>query len=201
MKKIYLSDHYVVVKNQQFFEIDHSILTLLYQPIIGYAAVALYDFFLHDAVLYNDKNVQNSHSRIFATTNLNEEDFSLARAHLEATGLLKTLCQATTNGDHYVYILYPPLTSEQFKSNTILFELLQQRLTSRDLKSTLQLFEVKNNFDSTKYNDVTLSLPELYDLELDNNHSDSFDNLKLRGRKRKIIFKIDLSMINKTFER
>ena len=151
MKKLYKVDEFCILKNQQFFDIDLSILTLLYQPIIGAKAINLYITMLADAPLYKDKQTVSKHSRLLSilsssSSSFTINDFMQARSTLEAFKLLKTLFKSNSSFNQYIYMLYPPLSAASFLKNGSLSTLLEANLNKTDFKKTISLFWKKYSF-------------------------------------------------------
>ena len=85
------TDEYSIVAKSIFSEYDRKVLTRLYQPIIGYGALALY--FTLWSELEGERTISTSevkHSRLFDLMNTNVNDFLSFRKKLEAVGLLQT---------------------------------------------------------------------------------------------------------------
>ena len=84
------ADTYVVVNKTNLKLEDRRIITMLYQPIIGYTATSLY-FTLWDD-LDRDELLSEAltHYHLMATMQLKLDDIVIARKKLEAVGLIKT---------------------------------------------------------------------------------------------------------------
>ena len=92
MKEINIlpADTFIVVNRTILSENDRKIISMLYQPIIGYAAVSLYFTLLDDLDKSELMSYDLTHHHLMATMQLKLEDIVVARQKLEASGLLKT---------------------------------------------------------------------------------------------------------------
>ena len=91
MSKVILpADSYIVINKTIVNESDRKIITMLYQPIIGYTATSLYFTLLDDLLKGELMSDELTHHHLMATMQLRLEDIVIARRKLEAVGLLKT---------------------------------------------------------------------------------------------------------------
>ncbi len=119
MRNIILpADMYQVVNKSLLNEEDKLILSMLYMPIIGNTAVALYN------TLYNELKansfISNELTHHHLMTNLGEslENIKNARIKLEGIGLMKTyVMEGSINS--YVYELYSPISVHEFFNHPI----------------------------------------------------------------------------------
>ena len=130
----------VVLSNNDMFEVrinslladyDRDTIANLYQPIIGYAAVAIY------FTLWSEANVQrilsfSSHEQLFARMKIAPGNFIEARKILEGVGLLKTRLEKAPGTNIYHYELSAPKTPERFFEDTLLYGMLIQALGEKD---------------------------------------------------------------------
>ena len=99
------ADTYIVINKTVLNDSDKKLISMLYQPIIGYTAVSLYFTLLDDLDKLEVMSNDLTHHHLMATMQLKLEDIVIAREKLEATGLLKTYYK-TGNINQYVYLIY-----------------------------------------------------------------------------------------------
>ena len=153
------ADGYIVVNKTVLHEEDRRLLTLLYQPIIGYTAVSLYLTLIDDLDVLERMSEELNHHHLMATMQLKLEEIVIAREKLEALGLLKTYVKSG-NINHYVYVLYSPISANEFFNHPILNVVLYNNIGKKEYDRRQQLFKIprvnlKEYEDiSCKFNDV-----------------------------------------------
>ena len=125
------NDYLEVRLHSLIADYDVDTLTNLYQPIIGYQALAVY------FSLWTESKNQKitricSHNQLFNRLQIAPGDFINARKHLEAVGLLKTVLEKNTNTRIYHYNLFAPKTPYAFFDDTLLFGMLIKALGDVD---------------------------------------------------------------------
>ena len=92
MKNIVIlpADTYVVVNKTVIKDLDRKLITMLYQPIIGYSATSLYFTLVDDLDKRELMSEDLTHHHLMSTMQLKLDDIVIARKKLEAVGLLKT---------------------------------------------------------------------------------------------------------------
>ena len=110
---------------------DKKIITMLYQPIIGYTAVALYNTLLDDLDKQELASDDLTHHRLMATMQLRLEDIVIAREKLEAIGLLKTYVKKD-NINQFIYLLFSPVSADEFFNHPILNVVLYNNLGKKE---------------------------------------------------------------------
>ena len=157
----------VILSNQDMFDIkvsslladyDRETITNLYQPIIGYTALAVYFTFWREAK--NQKIISlSSHEQLFMRMKIAPGDFIAARKVLEAVGLVKTRLEKTNGVSIYHYQLYAPKTPSKFFDDTLLYGLFIQNLGENEANRLRRVYLVNEvNEDgediSSSFNDV-----------------------------------------------
>ena len=106
------ADTYTVINKTVITSNDKKIITMLYQPIIGYTACSLYFTLLDD--LDKKEQVSNpiTHHHLMAIMQLKLEEIVKAREKLEAIGLLKSYLKKESV-NKYVYLLFSPLSAKE----------------------------------------------------------------------------------------
>ena len=106
------ADTYIVVNKTIIEELDRKIITMLYQPIIGYTAVTLYFTLLDDLLKKELMSDELTHHHLMSTMQLKLPNIVIAREKLEAVGLLKTYVKKE-NVNNFVYVLYSPMSANE----------------------------------------------------------------------------------------
>ena len=148
---------------------DFKVLTLLYQPLLGIDAYALFQTLYHVG-----NNVEYKHQELFDLINIKQMDFLKAREKLEAIGLLDVYKKE----GEYIYIVKNPFTATQFINDTILGSYLESVIGKKSLERMIELFKVEMS-NICNYNNITKSFNDIY-------QSKDLETLKpvagLRGR-------------------
>ena len=113
VKTILPADTYTVINKTILHDEDRKLVSMLYQPIIGYTAASLYFTLLDDLDRSEVMSGDLTHHHLMATMQLRLDDIVVAREKLEACGLLKTYFKAG-NINQYVYLIYSPMSSYDF---------------------------------------------------------------------------------------
>lgn len=157
----------VVLSQQDMFEVrvstlladyDRETITNLYQPIIGYAALAIYFSFWSESK--NQKVLSySSHEQFLARMKMTPGAFLEGRKLLEAVGLVKTKLEKIKDVKIYHYELLAPRTPQDFFGDTLLFGLLIQAIGESDANKMKRVYEVHHletagDDISTSFNDV-----------------------------------------------
>ena len=154
------ADTYVVVNKTVIREDDRRLLTMLYQPIIGYTAVSLYFTLIDD--LDELKRISNdlNHHHLMSIMQLRLEDIMIAREKLEAVGLLKTYLKKG-NVNNYVYLLYSPISANEFFNHPILNIVLYNNIGKKEYLKRQKMFKVPR-VRLTDYEDVSRKFNEVF---------------------------------------
>ena len=154
------ADTYVVVNKTVIREDDRRLLTMLYQPIIGYTAVSLYFTFVDDLDELNRISTDLNHHHLMSIMQLRLEDIIIAREKLEAVGLLKTYLKKG-NVNNYVYLLYSPISANEFFNHPILNVVLYNNIGKREYLKRQEMFKVPS-VRLTDYEDVSHKFNEVF---------------------------------------
>ena len=180
------ADTYIVVNKTFFNDNDRRILTMLYQPIIGSAAVNLY-FTLFSFLDRNEvKSIEWTHHHLMVNMGLKLEYIIEAREKLEGIGLLRTFFKKD-NVNKFVYELYSPIDGYQFFNNPILSVALYNNLGKQEYEKTLSYFKIPRVVLSG-YDDITCKFNEIYDTNIGNTLEYNYDDIR---RENKLGFSID----------
>lgn len=159
------ADTYIVLNKTILRDEDRTILTMLYQPIIGGIATNLY--FTLWSNLDRSEFVSHvlTHHYLMGNMRLSIADILEAREKLEAIGLLKTYFKKDTVNS-YIYELYSPLSAYDFLGNPILSTTLYNHIGSREFERLVQYFSAPK-FQYKEYVDITSSFHEVFESTTD----------------------------------
>lgn len=154
------ADTYTVINKTVINDSDRKIISMLYQPIIGFTAVSLYFTLLDDLDKLEIMSSDLTHHHLMATMQLKLEDIVIAREKLEATGLLKSYFKKG-NINHYVYLIYSPITAHEFFNHPILNVVLYNNLGKKEYEKILNYYKIPK-INLKDYEDVTTSFDEVF---------------------------------------
>ena len=154
------ADTYTVINKTVINDSDRKIISMLYQPIIGFTAVSLYFTLLDDLDKLEIMSNDLTHHHLMATMQLKLEDIVIAREKLEATGLLKSYFKKG-NINHYVYLIYSPMTAHEFFNHPILNVVLYNNLGKKEYEKILNYYKIPK-INLKDYEDVTTSFDEVF---------------------------------------
>lgn len=162
MKKITVlpADTYTVFNKSVITEKDKKLISMLYQPIIGYSAVALYYTLLDDLDKQEIISDDLTHHHLMATMQLRLEDIVIAREKLEAIGLLKTYFKKD-NVNQFVYLIYSPISASEFFNHPILNVVLYNNLGKKEYEKALNYFKIPR-VDLKEFTDITVSFDDVF---------------------------------------
>jgi len=154
------ADSYVVVNKTIITEIDKKILIDLYQPIIGHKAVSLYYTLLNDL---NKKEIitkEFTHHHLQSVMRLSLQDIITAREKLEGVGLINTYMKKGPV-NNYVYVLYSPLSANEFLNHPILNIVLYNHVGKTEYQNIVESYKVPRlNFKD--YENISLKFDEVF---------------------------------------
>ena len=157
--KLLPADTYIVVSKTITSDEDRKRITLLYQPIIGHTAVSLYLTLLDDL----SKSIMSeefTHHHLVSTMQLKLTDIIIAREKLEAVGLLKTYVKEE-NVNNYVYVIYSPLSVNDFLNHPILGIVLYNNLGKKEYDKLVSNFKVPR-INLKDYKDITATFNSVF---------------------------------------
>ena len=154
------ADTYTVVNKTVITDKDKKIISMLYQPIIGYAATSLYLTLIDELDKQELISEEFTHHHLMSTMQLALEDILISREKLEAIGLLKTYMKKD-NINQYVYLLYSPISAHEFFNHPILNIVLYNNLGKKEYEKVLYYFKVPR-INLKDYEDITCSFDEVF---------------------------------------
>ena len=187
------ADTYTVVNKTIIQELDKKIITMLYQPIIGYSATSLYFTLLDDLDQKDVISEDLTHHHLMSTMQLKLDDIVVARKKLEAVGLLKTYYKKDTV-NHYVYLLYSPITANEFLNHPVLNIVLYNNLGKKEYTRIVEYFKVPR-VNLKDYNDITSSFSSVFKSVSGNILIENDDVRHEEVNKLKIDEKIDFNLL------
>lgn len=154
------ADTYTIIKKSTISDIDRRLITLLYQPIIGYTAVSLYFTLLDDLDKYEVLGDEFTHYHLMASMQLKLEKITESREKLEAVGLLKTYLKKS-NVNSYLYLIYAPLSASEFLNHPILNIVLFNNLGKKEYEKIVKFFKIPR-VSLKDYEEVSKSFNEVF---------------------------------------
>ncbi len=148
METLRRSDTFIVSGEGFCSSIDYQVLTLLYQPIIGQPAFALYMTLMNlmdrQSLISEEYMHADLESLLDRKLDLIEQD----RFRLEAIGLLVTFFA----GEAFTYEVKLPLNAKSFINDGILGQYLISAITKKRFKKILKIFKIQSPDQKQKYN-------------------------------------------------
>ena len=178
------ADTYTVINKTVINDSDRKLITMLYQPIIGYVAVSLYFTLIDDLDRSEVMSHDLTHHHLMATMQLRLEDIVIAREKLEACGLLKTYFKAG-NINQYVYLIYSPMSAHDFFNHPILNVVLYNNLGKKEYERIVNYFLIPN-INLKEYQDITSSFDQVFS-STRGNVLEVYDDIRKRESNRPLI--------------
>lgn len=154
------ADAYTVVNKTVINSNDKKIVTMLYQPIIGYTASNLYFTLIDDLDKLELMSDDLTHHHLMATMQLKLDSIVEAREKLEAIGLLKTYIKKGSV-NHYVYLIYSPLSAYEVFTHPILNVVLYNNLGKIEYDKLKEFYRIPR-INLKDYIDITSSFDEVF---------------------------------------
>lgn len=154
------ADTYTAINKTILNEEDRKIITMLYQPIIGYTAVSLYFTLIDDLDKSEVVSDEYTHHHLMTTMQLRLDDIVVARKKLEAVGLLKSYFKKD-HVNHYAYLIYSPLTPAEFLNHPILNVVLYNNIGKKEYDYLVSFFKLPRT-NLKDYTDITSSFHEVF---------------------------------------
>ena len=162
MKELNLfpADTYIVINKSVIDTEDRTILTLLYQPIIGPLPVMLYFSLWADLGKSELVSTEHTHHHLATNMQVSLSEIKEARKKLEAIGLLKTLYKEE-NINTYIYQLYSPVKPNDFFNHPILNVVLYNNTGKKEYEKLKEYFKIPK-INTASYQDVTASFTDVF---------------------------------------
>ena len=192
MRSILPADTYKVF-NRAFIENrKKDLLVSLYQPIIGVTAINLYLTLCNDL---RDNDVESdvlTHHHLMSLMLVNLDTIVDARKKLEAIGLLKTFFREDKINS-YIYVLYSPLSANEFLNHPILNVVLYNNLGKMEYENIVNKYRTKK-VNTKDYQDITTSFDKVF-TSVNGYSYNNDDVIKDKTRKIEINGNIDINLI------
>lgn len=162
MKEIVIlpADTYTVVNKTVIKDLDRKLITMLYQPIIGHSATSLYFTLVDDLDKRELMSEDLTHHHLMSTMQLKLEDIIVARKKLEAVGLLKTYLKKD-HVNNYVYLLYSPMSANEFLNHPVLNIVLYNNLGKKEYDRIVDFFKIPK-VNLKDYEDISSSFNQVF---------------------------------------
>jgi len=154
------ADTYTVINKTVITDKDKKIISMLYQPIIGFAATALYFTLCDELDKQEIMSGEFTHHHLMSTMQLSLEDILIAREKLEAIGLIKTYMKKD-NINQYVYLIYSPISAHEFFNHPILNIVLYNNIGKKEYEKILYYFKVPR-INLKDFEEITCSFDEVF---------------------------------------
>ncbi len=191
--KLLPADTYIVVNKTILSLEDRKKITMLYQPIIGHTAVSLYFSLIDDLEKREFMSSELTHHHLVTTMQLRLNDIIIAREKLEAVGLLKTYFKEG-NVNNYVYVLYSPLSINDFFNHPILSVVLYNNLGKKEYEKLINYFKIPK-INLKDYTDITANFSSIFQSVSGNVLVDNDNVIKKNVGSIKLDEKIDFDLL------
>ena len=191
-RNILPADTYKVFNKAFIGNREKDILVSLYQPIIGVMAVNLYLTLTNDL---SDEKIESetlSHHHLMSLMLTNMDGIVEARKRLEAIGLLKTFYREDTI-HNYIYVLYAPLSANEFLNHPILNVVLYNNLGKMEYENIVSKYRTKKVV-TKDYQDITTRFDEVF-TSCNGHMYENTDIIDEKTRKIEIMSNIDINLI------
>lgn len=170
------ADNYLVINKTDLNNNDRKILSMLYQPIIGFEPISLYLTLWSDLDKSNIMSGEYTHHHLMTNMKLRLEDIIEARQKLEAIGLLKTYTKEE-NIKSFIYELYAPLNEYDFFNHPILSVVLYNNIGEKEYEKLVNYFKTPK-INLKEYTDITASFSDVFELQPLNSIETLLDNIR-----------------------
>lgn len=154
------ADTYIVVNKSIINDQDRTILTMLYQPIIGPLPIILYFSLWADLDKTELISTEYTHHHLVTNIQISLHDILEARKKLEAIGLLKTFFKEDSV-NNYIYQLYSPIKPYDFFNHPILNVVLYNNLGKKEYEKLKEYFKIPR-INTSGYDDITASFTSVF---------------------------------------
>ncbi|WP_054948854.1 replication initiation and membrane attachment family protein [Numidum massiliense] len=157
-------DSWTVKTHRPLQAAEISALMHLYQPIIGVEAAALYiTLALQGSFYVAAESPAHTHRFLLGLLALPLDRILAARHKLEAVGLLKTFKRGEELGNHYRYVVMPPLEPSTFFKTDVLSITLLNRLGKERFRFLREQFTAGEQAEGeTEAQEVTKKFGEVF---------------------------------------
>ena len=187
------ADSYVIINKSIITEIDKKIIIDLYQPIIGHKAVSFYYTLLNDLDKSSIISEMYTHHHLLSLMQLSLSDIKVAREKLEAVGLLKTYIKKD-HINNYIYVLYSPISANEFLNNPILSVVLYNNIGKKEYQNIVETYKTPR-ISLKDYEDISSSFDDVFSSVPSNSFIENEDLLCRNTNKLKFNNKVDFELL------
>lgn len=164
MEQLLSCDTYEVYSTSPLFSDRLNVLSLLYQPLIGSSAMALYLTLYAEIDLVKMTSLTSTHARLTMQTAMPLDKIKENIKLLEGIGLVKSYVQFKDNHTHYLYEMLLPLDAKRFYKNELLNVLLYRTIGSLNYEKNKFYFTTAG-VDLDAFEETTASFDEVFYIE------------------------------------
>ena len=154
------ADTYIVVNKSVITDYDKKILVDLYQPIVGNKAISLYLTLLNDLDKNSFATSCLSHHHLLSVMQSSLQEIVKMRERLEGIGLMKTYVKKDSI-NNYVYVLYGPVSANDFLNHPILNMVLYNNVGKTEYQNIVNSYKIPR-LVLKDYDDITLKFDEVF---------------------------------------
>lgn len=187
------ADTYIVINKTVIKEQDRKLITMLYQPIIGYTATSLYFTLMDDLDKRELMSEDLTHHHLMSTMQLKLDKIMIARQKLEGVGLLKTYYKKDYI-NNFVYLLYSPISASEFLNHPILNVVLYNNLGKKEYDKIVDYFKMPR-INLKEYEDITVSFSDVYSSIAGNSYMENENIVKETTGNPQLAGKIDFDLL------
>lgn len=188
------ADSYIVMNKTVMNDQDKSLITKLYQPIIGYTAVSLYFTLVDDLDEMKLMSSERTHHHLMTTMQLKLDCIVEAREKLEACGLLKTYIKNERHIHHYVYLLYSPISAQEFFNHPILNIVLYNNIGKKEYENLVACYKIPR-YNLKEYEEITANFSDVFKTSVGNSLERVSDIAKKESNSLLIKEQIDFNLL------
>ena len=160
MRSILPADTYKVFNRAFTQDREKDVIVSLYPPIIGVLADNLYLTLTNDLSSDLIESEYFPHQHLIGLMGVNLDEIVKARKKLEAIGLLKTFFRED-DINNYLYILYAPLSANEFLNHPILNVVLYNNLGKAEYDNLVEKYRTKKII-TKDFLDITTSFDKVF---------------------------------------
>lgn len=161
------NDSYTISCETILSSYDRKIMSLLYQPIIGFQSCAVYFTLWSELDIDRVYTSPNRLKRLMSIMMIDSKTLVCSLNLLEAIGLIKTYYKKDSDYSSFHYLVYSPKTPDMFFKNPLLIKMLTNTLSNDDFIKTKMFFQ-KNTFDISEYKNISCTYKDMFVMESNN---------------------------------
>ncbi|KAB8138253.1 helicase DnaB [Gracilibacillus oryzae] len=170
--KILPSECYIVELSRDVPSSFTSVLTHLYQPLIGIDALCLYQTLHTESMLFFSSSNYQTHHMLMNYIGLPLDRIYRARRKLEAIGLLRTYEYNQSEDRVFRYLLNPPLSPSSFFKNDFISQLLLHEIGQDKFDKLHNAFVKKKEADDQHLVETTAGFKEVFQVKENTGETD-----------------------------